>query len=180
MVNSIGLLEDGDLEPSSPGRPRFDNEDLGKYSNSESDPEGEGEDRDEADDDEEVGPTLRDWDDNPLDISISGPSRSGANLSGSGDPASRKRSSTLLRASSMESVTEPKRRKVIEDVMGALLGKFGPDESKMVKLGPAAWKTAKQVFHASVPLWSTKDCNAFMAKYLQLVPQQKKEFEADF
>ena len=24
MVNSIGLLEDGDLEASSPGRPRFD------------------------------------------------------------------------------------------------------------------------------------------------------------
>ena len=138
MVNSIGMLE-----PSSPGRPRFDNEELGKYSNSESDPEGDGEDRDEADDDEEVGPTLRDWDGNPLDISFSGPSGSGANPSGSGDPASRKRSSTPLRAASVESIREPKHRKVMEDVMGALLGKFGPDESKMVKLGSAAWKTAK-------------------------------------
>ena len=51
MVNSIGLLEDGDLEPSSPGRPKFDKE-YGKYSDSESDSEGEGEDRDEADDEE--------------------------------------------------------------------------------------------------------------------------------
>ena len=110
MVNSIGLLEDGDLEPSSPGRPKFDKE-YGKYSDSESDSEGEGEDRDEADDEEELGPTLRDWDDNPLNISISGPSRSGANLFGSGDPASRKRASTLLRASSMECIREPKHRR---------------------------------------------------------------------
>ena len=51
----------------------------------------------------------------------------------------------------VESVREPKRRKVIEDIMGVLLGNFGPDESKMVKLGLGAWKTAKQVFHASVP-----------------------------
>ena len=79
----------------------------------------------------------------------------------------------------MESVTEPKCHKVIEDVMGALLGKFRPDESKMVKLGPAAWRMAKQVFHASTLLWSTKECNAFMAKYLQLIPKQKKEYEAD-
>ena len=156
MVNLIGLLEDGDLEPSSPGRPKVDKLYDGKYSDSESDPEGDGEDRDEVDDKEEVGPTLRDWDYNPLDISISGPSRSGVNLFGSGDPASRKRSSTPLRASSVESICEPKCRKGIEDIMGALLGKFGPDESKMVKLGPAAWRTAKQVFHASTPLWSTK------------------------
>ena len=30
------------------------------------------------------------------------------------------------------------RGKVMEDVMGALLGRFGPDESKMVHLGHAA------------------------------------------
>ena len=63
--------------------------------------------------------------------------------------------------------------------MGALLGKIGPDESKMVHLGHAAWKMAKQVFHASTPMWTTKECNAFMAKYLQLVPRQKKEYKAD-
>ena len=49
----------------------------------------------------------------------------------------------------------------------------------MVHLGHAAWKMAKQVFHASTPMWTTKECNAFMAKYLQLVPRQKKEYEAD-
>ena len=28
-------------------------------------------------------------------------------------------------------------------------------------------------------LWPIKECNAFMAKYLQLLPKQKKEYEAD-
>ena len=63
--------------------------------------------------------------------------------------------------------------------MGALLGRTGLDESKFVQLGPAAWGMVRQVFHTSSTLWPTKDCNAFMAKYLQLLPKQKKEFEAD-
>ena len=63
--------------------------------------------------------------------------------------------------------------------MSAFLRKTGLDESKFVKLGPAARGMAKQVFHSPSMLWPTKDCNAFMAKYLQLLPKQKKEFEAD-
>ena len=134
MVNSIGLLEDGDLLVSSPGHPRFDKDGS---SETESDPNRDGEDSDGEDDTEEVGPTYREGSHNPLDILITGLNQSGANLYGSGDPASRKRASTLLRASSVESICEPKCCKVIEDVMGALLGKFRLDESKMVKLGPA-------------------------------------------
>ena len=89
MVNSIGLLEDGDLEPSSPGNPKLDRS-YGKYSEAETDPEGDGEDSDNAYDMEEVGPTYKERSYNPLNISITGLNQSGANLFGSGDPASRK------------------------------------------------------------------------------------------
>ena len=71
MVNSIGLLEDGDLEASSPGRPKFDKLYDG-YSETETEPEGDREDSDKADGEEEVGPTFRERDYSPLDISISG------------------------------------------------------------------------------------------------------------
>ena len=101
MVNSIGLLEDGDLEPSCPGHSKLDRLYDGKYSGTETDPEGDGEDSDDVNDTEEVGPTYREGSYNPLDISLTGLTRSGANLFGSGDPASRKLSSTLLRASSV-------------------------------------------------------------------------------
>ena len=137
------------------------------------------EDSDGYNDAEEVRPTYRESSYGPLDISLTDLTQSGANLQGSGDAALRKRSSTPLRASSVESASEPKRRKVLADIMSSLLGKTGPDESKMVTLGPAAWKMAKEVFHSLVPLWMTKECNAFMAKYLQLIPKQKKEYEAD-
>ena len=38
---------------------------------------------------------------------------------------------------------------------------------------------AKQMFHSLSMLWPIKECNAFMAKYLQLLPKQKKEYEAN-
>ena len=38
---------------------------------------------------------------------------------------------------------------------------------------------AKQMFHLLSMLWPIKEYNAFMAKYLQLLPKQKKEYEAD-
>ena len=179
MVHPLGLLEDGDIASSPPPRDvEEDEEDIGKYSDADSEREY-GQDGEEEDDEEEVTPTYRDWGDDLLNISSTKPTRSKANPSGSGDPASKKRSSTPVRSASVESIRDPKRRKVMEDVMGALLGKIGPDESKMIHLGPAAWKLAKQVFHATTPMWTTKESNAFMAKYLQLVPKQKKEFEAD-
>ena len=70
MVNSIGLLEDGDLLVSSLGRPRFD-KDWSSETESDPDRDGDGEDSDE-DDAEEVGPTYREGSHNPLDISITG------------------------------------------------------------------------------------------------------------
>ena len=38
---------------------------------------------------------------------------------------------------------------------------------------------AKQMFHLLSMLWPIKECNAFMAIYLQLLPKQKKEYEAN-
>ena len=90
MVNSIGLLEDEDFQVSSPGAPRHDRSYDGKYSGEETDPEGDGEDSDEVNDAEEVEPTHREGTYNPFDISLTGQTQSGANLSGSGDAASRK------------------------------------------------------------------------------------------
>ena len=57
------------------------------------------------------------------------------------------------------------------------LGSSWIDVSKFVKLGSNAWGVAKEVFHLS-SYWAIKDCNTFMGKYLQMVPKQRKEFEA--
>ena len=84
MVNSTGFLDDADLASSPPPRDVEEDDDYGKYSDAASEPEGYGEDSDEADGEEEVSPTHRDWEDIPLNISITEPSRSGANPSGSG------------------------------------------------------------------------------------------------
>lgn len=151
-----------------------EDEDAGKVS----DADYRSEDKD-SQDGEEVAPTCKDWEDDLPNIPSSEPAGSKANPSGSGDLTSKKRSPTLVRSASVESIHDPKRRKVMEDIMGALLSKIWPDESKMIHLGHAAWKLAKQVFHATTLMWTTKECNAFMAKYLQLVPKQKKEFKAD-
>ena len=152
MVNVDGFLEDEDTQLSSPESWKRDKSFDGENSFEDSVPKGDGEDSDGYHDVEEVRSTYRDLSYELFDISHTDLPRSGVNLHGSGDAASRKRSSTPLRASSVESASEPKHRKVMEDVMGALLGKFGPDESKMVTLGHAAWRMAKQVFHVSTPM----------------------------
>ena len=35
------------------------------------------------------------------------------------------------------------------------------------------------MFNSLSMLWPIKECNAFMEKYLQLLPKQKKEYEAN-
>ena len=80
------------------------------------------------DDVEDIGETYA-----SINITHAQPSQSGANI-GSEDAAHRKRSLTPLRASSVESCSDPKRRKVVKHVMSSLLGKTGLDESKFVKL----------------------------------------------
>ena len=172
MVNPDGFLEDEDMEFSSPRSRRhdtsFNHNDSQDESVHDGDHQRDTENESDGDDDvKEIGPSYP-----SINIAYAQPSQSGANI-GSEDAAHRKRSSTPLRASSVESCSDPKRRKV-KDVMNALLGRTGLDESKFVKLGPAAWGMAKQVFHSPSTLWPTKDCNAFMAKYLQLLPKQKK------
>ena len=158
MVHPSGFLDEGDIA-SSPEHPPQDeveeDEDAGKYSDGQ-----DGEDEDEG---EEVTPTYKDGEDNLPNIPSTEPAGSEANPSGSGESASRKRSPTPVRSASVESIPDPKRRKVMEDVMGVLLGKSGSDESKQIHLGRAAWQMAKQVFHASTPMWTAKECNAFMA-----------------
>ena len=47
-----------------------------------------------------------------------------------------------------------------------------------VKLREIGWSMAQKVFQSS-DVWPTKDANAFMAKHLCLVPEQKKELEKD-
>ena len=143
MVHPDGFLDEGDIA-SSPEYPPQDvdeeEEDMGKYSDAGSEDEY-GQDGEDEDDGEEVTPTYKDWEDDLPNIPSTEPAGSEANPSGSGESASRKRSPTPVRLASVESIPDPKCRKVMEDVMGALLGKFRPDESKMVKLGSAAWKT---------------------------------------
>ena len=91
MVHPNSFLDDGDLASSPPSRDVEEEDDYGKYSDAESEPEqGYGQDGEEADGEEEVTPTLRDWGDDLLNISVTEPTRSKANPSGSGDPASRK------------------------------------------------------------------------------------------
>ena len=111
MVNPDGFLEDEDTQFSSPRSRRHDRSFNREESYEDNVPEGDEDDSDGEDDAMEIGPTLPDYD--PFNISHSGPPRSGANLTGSGEAASRKRSSTPLRASSVESGSEPKRCKVV-------------------------------------------------------------------
>ena len=133
MVHPLGLLEEGDIA-SSPEYPPLDDveedEDAGKYSDADYRSEDKDcQDGEDEDDGEEVAPTCKDWEDDLPNIPSTEPARSKANPSGSGDPASKKRSPTLVRSASVESIPDPKRRKVMEDVMGALLGKIGPNDS---------------------------------------------------
>ena len=62
--------------------------------------------------------------------------------------------------------------------MTTLLGSSRVDEPNLVKLGPTGWAVARKVFYPPQQ-WTTKDCNAFMAKHLRLVPKQRKELKAD-
>ena len=116
MVHPNGFLDEGDIA-SSPEYPPHDvdedEEDMGKYSDAGSEDEY-GQDGEDEDDGEEVTPTYRDWGDDLLNISSTEPTGSKANPSGSGDPASKKRSSTPVRSASVESIRDPKHRKVME------------------------------------------------------------------
>ena len=133
MVNPNGYLEDEDLEFSSPRSLRqhdtsFNPDDSQDESDHDGDHQRDTENESDDDDDvEEIGPTFP-----SINVIHAQPSQSGANI-GSEDAAQRKRSSTPLRASSVESCSDPKRRKVIKDVMSSLLGKTWLDEFKFFK-----------------------------------------------
>ena len=112
MVHPNGYLDEADIASSPPPRDVEEDEDYGKYSDADSEQEYS-QDGEEEDGEEEVTPTYKDWGDNLLNISSTEPTGSKANPSGSGDPASKKRSSTPVRSASVESIYDPKRRKVM-------------------------------------------------------------------
>ena len=80
--------------------------------------------------------------------------------------------------SPIEYIRDSRKHKASEDVLDTFSGppkKCDPDH---VKLKGTGWTMAQRVFHPS-DVWPTKDANAFMAKNLTLVPNQKKELESD-
>ena len=64
------------------------------------------------------------------------------------------------------------------DVFTAFIGhpkKYDPAHVKVT-----GWAMAKRVFHLQeADKWPSKEANTFMAKYLTLIPQQRKELESD-
>ena len=94
MVNSDGFLEEEDTQVSSPRNRGHDTSFPRDDSWDDSDPGGDENDSDGDDDAEEMGPTLPTHD--PFNISHIVSTRSGANLTGSGEAAQRKRSSMPL------------------------------------------------------------------------------------
>ena len=91
MVNSDGFLEEEDTQVSSPRNCGHDTSFPRDDSWDDSDPGGDENDSDGDDDAEEMGPTHASF-----NISHIEQTRSGANFTGSGEAAQRKRSSTPL------------------------------------------------------------------------------------
>ena len=58
--------------------------------------------------------------------------------------------------------------------MAAFLGPPKKHDPTHVKLREMGWAMAQRVFHPP-DVWLTKDANAFMAKNLTLIPEQKRE-----
>ena len=79
-----------------------------------------------------------------------------------------------------EGIVDSRKHKVYLEVYTAFIGhtrKHGPSH---VKLQKAGWAMAKRVFHPlEAERWPTMETNAFMAKNLTLIPEQKMELESD-
>merc|ERR1712240_414842 len=73
-----------------------------------------------------------------------------------------------------------KNRKANMKVYNAFIGHPKKHDPSHVKLKETGWAMAKRVFHPpDAERWPTKEANAFMAKYLTLVPHQRKELESN-
>ena len=66
------------------------------------------------------------------------------------------------------------------EVFTAFIGHPKKHDPAHVQLKVTGWAMAKRVFHRQdADKWASKDANAFMAKHLTLIPQQRKELEND-
>ena len=73
-----------------------------------------------------------------------------------------------------------KKRKTYTEVFSAFTGQPKGNDPMHVKLGEAGLAMAKRVFHPpEATRWPTAEANAFMKKFLTLIPSQKMELESD-
>ena len=82
-------------------------------------------------------------------------------------------------ANLIDSTRNPKKHQASEDVLDAF---SGPPKKQCdpahIRLKGTGWAIAQRVFNPS-DVWPTEDANAFMAKNLTLVPEQKQELESN-
>ena len=71
-----------------------------------------------------------------------------------------------------------RKRKATDEIMEVFAGPSKKRDPTHVKLRDIGWSMALSVFRPS-ETWPTKEANAFMAKSLCLVPEQKKELDKD-
>ena len=73
-----------------------------------------------------------------------------------------------------------KKRKTYTEVFSTFTGWPKGNDPMHVKLGEAGLAMAKRVFHPpEATRWPTAEANAFMKKFLTLIPSQKVELESD-
>ena len=78
------------------------------------------------------------------------------------------------------SITDSRKRKADLEVYNAFIGHPEKCDPSHVKLMVTGWAMAKRVFHLpKVNRWPSSEANAFMKKYLTLVPEQKMESESN-
>ena len=78
------------------------------------------------------------------------------------------------------SIQNPKKCKANTEVFSAFTGRPRGNDPSHIKLCEAGLAMAKRVFHPpEAERWPTAEANAFMKKYLTLVPNQKMELEGD-
>ena len=71
-----------------------------------------------------------------------------------------------------------KKRKATDEIIEVFAGNPKKRDPSHIKLRETGWSMAQKVFQSS-DAWPTKDANAFMAKNLGLIPDQKKELDKD-
>ena len=81
-------------------------------------------------------------------------------------------------ANPTESIRNSRKHKACAEVLAEFLCLTKKRDPTHVKLRETGWAMAQRVFHLP-EVWLTKHANAFMAKNLTLIPEQRKELESD-